>query len=1027
MSIQQRFGKKLADGLTILIAGLDSNTANELEFRLGQYDNKKHFHPGQSMLQFKTIIENLQRMDLEFSEESTLDVSIHNASSGELKNVRMSISQLNNIRKFCLNEKVENIDTKCISYIRKTKLVTHDYVDYQFRGQLSNEEKITDTELIDQFNTEIGKQSTVKYYRYKHRYTFKPKDIGQDYRFDLTLTKAGVGNTFKKSGTLGKKETYEVEIEFTGDQLDNTANAEHLAKLFTSSIYDVLKWSQDSFAIVTTSETEAVEAEYIEMFFPDELSALSKISDVRQTFVGMDVLPLEVDHIISDTNDNFLIKNGYSVTEKADGDRYLLIISNADQYQGNIYLRNNRGQLKHTGLQATNPLLYGSVFDCEVVRLKESNAFKCLIFDCLHWNGKDIRDLPLIEDGDKLEDLSDITSRYRAVQSLVKQYSATSLATGIKLEIADKRYMFKFTDSPATIFQLSDAVYQPEDYNYELDGLIFTPFSVPYPKASLTKQVKWSELLKWKPLNQLSVDFMVEIVKKDGSETIKTDFDSSSTEGWTYKTAHLKVLKAYKTKSGWVKKFIDFVPSKYVVPDLHVIKLKLDKDNQIRTLDNNIIYNGSVVEFIYDDEQAAGYKWIPIRFRADKTENQAPNGYRTADSTWSLIKNPVKLSMITGQEKVDATSKSAQQQYYTQNSQALIKLTQPMKNYHNRIKELLITEVASKLTGKLSLLDTSVGRAGDLAKWGKAKISYVLGIDYDELNLTNENDGAIERYRNLKLSGKYHYPKKVEFIWGDATQPMNTGKAGMDSINREMLRNTLSLRGIESFDIVSTQFAIHYFMHDEQAIRTYFSNVATNLKMGGYLVGTTLDGQQVFSELSTLNKGENISGTKKMFEIWKITKCYDQSKLEDLGQKIKVYNVSIGADIEEWLVNFQFLTDLAKEYGLELVDSSEFEELDGLQSFGDIYDTVLSKYTYAKESIESMSESERQYSFMNSYFIFKKVGSSTVKATVEEAVTPSTDTDESVKIPIMLKKPIGLKKKSSGSSTGDGDGSGGSD
>src|SRR5207253_4296995 len=147
---------------------------------------------------------------------------------------------------------------------------------------------------------------------------------------------------------------------------------------------------------------------------------IQNVQDVRQYFVSMDVLPLEMDHIVVDASGNYYIKEGYAVTEKADGDHYLLFISDYKDYKGSIYLINNRMEIKHTGLQMQNSLLYGSLFDSEVVELNDTPAFTCLIFDCLFWKNKDMRDLPFYTIGSAEKDIKEIENRYQANIKLIE-------------------------------------------------------------------------------------------------------------------------------------------------------------------------------------------------------------------------------------------------------------------------------------------------------------------------------------------------------------------------------------------------------------------------------------------------------------------------------------------------------------------------------------------------------------------------------------------------------------------------------
>ena len=1008
MSLQATFSKAVGTGLTKLISQLGSSVANEIEFRLGEYD-ENHFIPGQNLLQFKNIIEHLQRKKYKLQEESSLDINIvENVPALDVKKLRTTISSLINVRKFCIGEKISSVDKNSVSYMKKVKLETpYDLPEYGLRAQFSKEDKISDGNLISQIDALLSNTSVKKLYRYKQRYSFTSYE--HPVRFDLTLVKSATGTTFKNSNTLSQKENYEVELEYLGSTINTQSDPVPIVMSIIGDLYNLLKWSQDSFAVITRSEKKAIFNEYINLVFPNELTNVSSIVDMRNFFVSMDVLPLDMDKVMIDAEGNYYIKEGYCTTDKADGDHSLLLISNHANYKGSMYLINNRMEIKHTGLQMQNVLLYGSLFDGELVVLKDSNTYSYLIFDSLFWGGQDMRDLPLYTVDSKMSDIENIENRYQAVIKFIEQSAQTQLSTGVDLEINYKRYLFKTPKSERSIFQLNEIVYVPAKYNYHLDGLILTPYNDKYPKASLIKIVRWERLLKWKDLPQLSIDFLVETVKKGGTEVIKSDYDTQSGKEWKYKEAVLKLMKTVKTKTGFQKQFIDFIPTKFKVPDLHRIKLRLDEDGEMRANDQNIIYSGSTIEFIYDAQQSAGYQWIPLRFRADKTAAHIANAFRTGDSTWALIKNPVTVSIITGQKKVDIGT--AGLQYYTQNSEALGKLVAPLRAYHNNIKLLLITEVANAVrnnlgVSQLSLLDVASGRAGDLHKWSRAGISYVLGIDADEKNLTNEEDGALARYNELKIKGS-KYPEKVEFIWGDSSKHLNTGAAGQDSVNREYLRTIMTSRGPASFDIVSCQFALHYFLANEKALEDFLYNVSLNLKLGGYFIGTTLDGRQVYNALSTTDP---LVGTKKNIRIWQINKAYKSTEdFAAVGQKINVYNVNIGQEIAEYLVNFDNFTKRAKQFGLELVKAGELPNLIGLQSFKDIYDKIISLYPQHSNLINGMGEDEKLYSFMNNYFIYKKVASpgkaAVTTGVVEESLTPL----EKITVPILLKKPI-IKK-----------------
>ena len=51
------------------------------------------------------------------------------------------------------------------------------------------------------------------------------------------------------------------------------------------------------------------------------------------------------------------------------------------------------------------------------------------------------------------------------------------------------------------------------------------------------------------------------------------------------------------------------------------------------------------------------------------------------------------------------------------------------------------------------------------------------------------------------------------------------------------------------FDIVSTQFAIHYMMESENKLRAFFKNVTDRLEPGCFFIGTTIDSDELVSRV----------------------------------------------------------------------------------------------------------------------------------------------------------------------------------
>ena len=202
------------------------------------------------------------------------------------------------------------------------------------------------------------------------------------------------------------------------------------------------------------------------------------------------------------------------MTDKADGEHYLLMVSGHPKYAQSIYFINNRMEIHHTGLKMKIDHYNRSLFDGELIHTR-TNKLQFLIFDCFFLSGEDYRPKPL-------HNLDNRNDRYQAIIGFSKQLGplVDTVAPDINLEINHKKYLFHEPQAHNSILDLAHQVYQPNSYNYHLDGLIFTPYNVPYPKISLQKLIRWN-LFKWKPLDQLSIDFFVHIVKKNGVKSLK--------------------------------------------------------------------------------------------------------------------------------------------------------------------------------------------------------------------------------------------------------------------------------------------------------------------------------------------------------------------------------------------------------------------------------------------------------------------------------------------------------------------------
>ena len=100
-----------------------------------------------------------------------------------------------------------------------------------------------------------------------------------------------------------------------------------------------------------------------------------------------------------------------------------------------------------------------------------------------------------------------------------------------------------------------------------------------------------------------------------------------------------------------------------------------------------------------------------------------------------------------------------------------------------------------------------------------------------------------------------------------------------------------------------------------------------------------------------------------------------------LGYKIDVYQESINKYFTEYLVNFEYFKNIMISYGFSLLTPEECTNIGMKQSIGSfslLYNDMLEKIKRRRHlqkkygEATNMSEQEKDISFLNNYFIFKK-------------------------------------------------------
>jgi len=908
MNISSSDNKKILN----LINNKIKNPEYELEIRLfGNIFENKFNNITLNYLEFNRVLKYLIFSD----ENNGLGLKFEQSSSLDINitdiEQRVIINKKDEIKKYWLYDNLyENIE---YDILKKKLIENYDISDYSLRISLSEEKK------EDKLNSNIDTKK--KFFRYKNRYMIYSED--KNFRYDFSEVRNAENLSIKDSGLFKNKYDYEIEIEYIGKLTDS----KEIYKLLLNNIELLLNLYQDSYYLIPNSIYKKVISNY------------EKIVGIKK-FVAASPISLQLINIVN-TNTHVNILNNYAVTYKADGERNFLIVVE----DGNLYLINNNFNIRK--LNIINTKYKNSLFECEYI---EDGNF-ILIYDVLFNKNKDIRKNPLLGKDSRLSD----------IDNFLKENSKDSI-----YKIENKKY-----ETNDNIFEaVSTLLEKQKKLNFNIDGLIFAPISDIYPVNGGT----WEFLFKWKPPIYNSIDFLIETVKEGKIDVLMPYIDKGEVK--QYKKIQLKVSgyrEIYNSKLKKREKKCIPVHFKPYSQEEQYANIPIEND-KMYAYDNGVkelINDDTIVEFIYDkDESNDLFKWKPIRVRYDKTlkykngETMYGNFEKVANNVWKSIINPITEYIIkTGKVEENISnieSKYVEDYYSINNSNSDPSKRLSYQKFHTiYVKRSLIKNTVNKLEFSNNkntqgmLFDIGFGKLGDLPSWKNSKIESIFGVDNSSNNLEN----------SLQIYKETPKPKpQIHLALGDFRKLIYPNFDISINSNYEDIFKTHLLSKYQ-FDIASCNFALTYFYEDDITLKTFFQNSNDILKVGGYLIGTTFDAEKVIQLMGNKKSQE---GKIKNKLIWKIEKKYRVSKFNFekplYGKKINVYVSSIGKFFEENLVNMKFLIEMAKLYNFELVENKSFEELYKDMEKSKDYNNIVSE----------MTDVEKEFSFLNTQFVFKK-------------------------------------------------------
>ena len=743
------------------------------------------------------------------------------------------------------------------------------------------------------------------------------------------------------------------------------------------------------------------------------------------TFMGPQPVTLTMDDIKINSGKSIIVD--YAVTEKADGERYQLFITN-----NNGYLINSK-----MNVIDTNVFLYEIkgdwILDGEYITKDRYNEPMNLFmaFD-VYWGqsesmpiakDKQIHDYPF------MSTIPGETTRYAVMKEFFSKIKKGTSELEYYLqkksiEIDMKEYLFGYVNDDfeenyklpdkkqsKDIFKVSKKILKKDKDNqfpYRIDGLIYLPvkLSVKGSVKGINKNTisgTWNYNYKWKPPEENSIDFEVRVKKEVYKSKIKDlvlPFPRKVSDGSViideYKQVELIV--GYKEiEDDTINFCMEILDNKndknkanFQLFNIHAEEDErfnttniIIRDDKMFCLNGDEIKNGDIVEMRFIPDAENGKHWEPMRVRSDK---QKPQFFTIANKVWDTINNPVSESIITGNYKVkkdDDPYKAEVGKYYVDADNDSMYESNQLRKLHNYIKSKLIGGICSINKQQIQVLDLSCGRGGDISKYVNrdTNIKFMLGLDISSnvheacKRFYKDNNGVQAAFlradtsKNIKngecaiiegntLEDRKHCETMVNIVY-------NTGKDV--PLEYKKIKAKYNGKAERGFDVISSQFSIHYYFETEKTFGGFLENVKDNIKKGGYFIGTCYDGRKIYEHFKGINdkrdawkaendpdpssdessddssddsspfevNGDDYSSEYKEFKyvdtnsnkVFSVEKDYDLDTFDYnpddtsniFGNKINVFMDSIGQTIPEYLVNMDYLRDIMKQHGFELV------------------------------------------------------------------------------------------------------------
>jgi len=410
--------------------------------------------------------------------------------------IRAEINGFHAIQEYCKHNNISKmIGTHSVEFYNKSafkkgagkdaeRVWPVNFNDFNFRVSYSVENKMrTNTGIVQNIIEKWEKSK--KMFRYINRVTFQHPDL--PIKVDMSIVKSTpfengqpvLEYTTSESNIFHREETYEIELEVDNSAIGpgtQTDTPELLLASLRKAIKYVLMGLQGTNYPISYPEQSSILQEYMRLVHGDKYDPEKHKRVFSTNFIGPSSNTLQIHNIVPVNENTNLpnIRNQYTVTEKADGERHLLFISS----KGRIYLLNTNMNVLFTGAETDKKEIYNTLIDGELILHDKHGAYINLYagFDIYFIEKKDVRALGFIP---KTKD--ELKSKFRLpllkhIIKLIEPKSVIKQDAMSPIKIESKQfYPLQQGDN---IFDACNLILTRDKqglFDYNTDGLIFTP------------------------------------------------------------------------------------------------------------------------------------------------------------------------------------------------------------------------------------------------------------------------------------------------------------------------------------------------------------------------------------------------------------------------------------------------------------------------------------------------------------------------------------------------------------------------